>query len=357
MRIAHATVLVLALALGGSGCASSLVHLRPENGTRVVCPGPDAGPPVEVTYLRTAGVLFRRGTRDVVMTAPFYSNPSIFAVGLERPLAADADLIRRHLPWVADAKAILVGHAHYDHLMDVPEVAWKHAPSAVVYGNETAINLLTPVLPATRLHTIKKDAASTHEKLGSWITVPGTRVRFMPLVSEHAPHVLGHKLYTGSVATPRTPSTACDWKEGQTLAYLIDFLSEDGTRVEYRVHYRDSASNEPYGALPPLPPDQQHQVDLAALCVASFNQVENYPEWVIDRMNPKHVLLAHWESFFRSPDRSLAPVPLLNTKVFAARLSATKTAWTTLLPNATMTCGKTPPPPCAARGAAQRPAR
>lgn len=328
--------MVLAAVLSVGGCAGSLVHLRPQDGTRVRCPGPSDAP-VEVTYLRTAGVLFRRGTRDVVMTAPFYSNPSLFAVGLGRPIEADDDLIRRHLPWVGDAKAILVGHAHYDHLMDVPEIAWKHAPAATVYGNETAINLLTPLLPAARLRAVE-DERGTHETPGKWITVPGTRVRFMPLVSEHAPHVAGITFFKGSVETPRTAGTAYGWKEGHTLAYLIDFLSEDGSRVEYRVYYRDSAGNEPSGAPPPLPPKDQHAIDLAVLCVASFHQVRDYPEWMLRKLEPAHVLLVHWESFFRSPDRSLTPIPLLRTRGFAKRLG-TDTPWTTLLPGATMTCG------------------
>jgi len=328
-------LLPLVLAFGGSGCAGSLAHLRPlDDGSRIACPGPKAAPPVEVTYLRTAGVLFRRGT-DVVMTAPLYSNPPLLAVMSRRPIAPDADVIRRHLPWVEDAKAILVGHAHYDHLMDVPEIAWKYAPAAVVYGSKTAINLVTPLLPAARLRDVE-DAAGTSETPGSWIPVPGTRVRFMPLVSEHAPHVFGVKAFSGSVDTPRVARTAWDWKEGQTLAYLIDFLADDGT-IAYRVHYRDSASNEPCGKPPSLPPPDDRRVDLAVVCVASFDEVENYPTWAIEALQPRHVLLVHWESFFRSPDRSLAPVPLLNTKAFVAGIPV-GTSWTTLKPGATMTC-------------------
>jgi L-ascorbate metabolism protein UlaG (beta-lactamase superfamily) len=344
MRIASRTVtVILALAFGAAGCAGSLAHLRPQDGRHVVCPGPAVGPPVRVTYLRTAGVLFRRGTRDVVMTAPFYSNPSLWAVGLGRRIDADPDVIRRHLPPVHDVKAILVGHAHYDHLMDVPEIAWQHAPSAHVYGNRSAFNLLHsyPHL-RTRIHAVDDDAA-TSTKPGSWTYVPGTNVRFMPLVSEHAPHFCGHvKLFSGSVPTPRKARTAVDWREGQTLAYLIDFLSEDRTRVEYRVHYRDSASNAPYGALPPLPPAERHDVDLAVLCVASFNQVEDYPEWAIDDAKPRHILLAHWDDFFRSPDKPLAAVPLLDTKAFVARLPPSP-PWTTLKPGVSMTCSDVPP--------------
>ncbi len=331
-------MLVFALALGAGGCAGSLVHLRPQDGTGVVCSGPDAGPPVEVTYLRTAGVLFRRGTRDVVMTAPFYSNPSFWSVGLGQRIAANAELIERHVPDVGDVKAILVGHAHYDHLMDVPEIASSHAPSALVYGNRTAINLVSEDLDRCRLRVVD-DLAATSTTPGSWIDVPDTNVRFMPLVSEHAPHFCGHlKLFSGSVPTPRKPRKARDWREGQTVAYLIDFLSEDRRRVEWRIHYRDSASNAPYGALPPLPPEDQHAIDLAVLCVASFDQVERYPEWTIQDLQPRHILLAHWDDFFRSPDLSLSAVPLLDTKAFVARLPA-HIPWTTLKPGATMRCG------------------
>lgn len=332
----------LALTLGAGGCAGSLRHLKPlADGSGVMCPGP-RGAPVEVTYLRTAGVLFRRGTRDVVMTAPFYSNPSLFQVGFGGKIESDANMIRRHIPSVRDAKAILVGHAHYDHLMDVPEIAWQHAPSARIYGNQSAINLLDAYSHLKGRIEAVDDAAATATKMGSWIPIPETKVRFMPLVSEHAPHFCGHvKLYSGSVPTPRKPRRARDWREGQTLAYLIDFLSDDGKRVEYRVHYRDSASNYPYGALPPLPPADRHDVDLAVLCVASFDQVEDYPEWAIANLKPRHILLAHWDDFFRSPDKPLAAVPLLDTKAFVARLPPSP-PWTTLKPRTSMVCGGTP---------------
>jgi mRNA degradation ribonuclease J1/J2 len=68
------------------------------------------------------GLLFRRGN-DAIMTAPFYSNPNIFRVGLRRPIHSDTNLVERLLPDVSDVRAILVGHAHYDHLMDVPYIA------------------------------------------------------------------------------------------------------------------------------------------------------------------------------------------------------------------------------------------
>ncbi len=330
------TLILLFLA---SGCAGSLRHLRVmESGSAVPCPGPQDRP-VEVTFLRTAGVLFRRGERDVLMTAPFYSNPSLFRVLLGLPIQASPSRIRDQLPPVSDAKAILVGHAHYDHLLDVPEIALHRAQKAILYGSSTTTHLLAPFLPAQRLRSVDAEVAGA-DHMGEWIHIPDTRIRILPLRSQHAPHLLRRvKVFGGSVPTP-LQEPACNayhWREGQTLAYLIDFLSEDGERVEYRIHYRDAASNEPYGQPPPLTGKDDHPVDLLVLCVASFDQVDDYPQWVIRNLKPRHILLSHWEDFFRPPDWPLAAVPLTDTAGFAARLPS-DVGWTTLAPGASMTC-------------------
>lgn len=51
-------------------------------------------------------------------------------------------------------------------------------------------------------------------------------IRFMAVRSEHAPHFLGIKMFSGSVDDDleHLPRTAYGWKEGQTFAFLIHFL-------------------------------------------------------------------------------------------------------------------------------------
>ena len=60
---------------------------------------------------------------------------------------------------------------------------------------------------------------------------------------------------------------------------------------------------------------------VALLCVASFDQVPRYPEGLIEALQPRHVVLAHWENFF---SRKLPPrtAPFLDTRSFSVRLSA-----------------------------------
>ncbi len=81
------------------------------------------------------------------------------------------------------------------------------------------------------------------------------------------------------------PKRASGWLEGQTLAYLIDFLGADGKTVEFRIHYQDAASERMLGYPPPLDMlDDKRPVDLALVCMPGFNEVDNYPEAFIGRI-------------------------------------------------------------------------
>lgn len=270
---------------------------------------------VRITYLGVGGVLMRRGS-DAIMTAPFYSNPSLKQVGFWQ-IKSSRNLIDRFLPPVADVKAILVGHSHYDHLMDVPYIARVKAPQALIYGNNTMTHILAaPKAGIARARTVGLDGS-----MGAWVTIPGTRIRIMPLRSEHAPHFFGIKLYQGEVPEDLSelPKTAYGWLEGQTLAFLIDFLDQDG-RPEFRIHYQDSASNPPWG-FPPAQELASKGVDLDVLCVASFQQVNKYPQGIIGWNKPARVLMAHWEDFFTPQTEPLAPVPQTDVPKFVDRVS------------------------------------
>ncbi|HYR27998.1 MAG TPA: MBL fold metallo-hydrolase, partial [Thermoanaerobaculia bacterium] len=106
-------------------------------------------------YLGAGGWLIRRGN-DAVMTAPFFTNTHYLFV--LRAGALNKNAIARHIGMidggVADVRAVLAGHAHYDHIMDLPEVA-KHLPrAAMVLGGDTVCNSLgrhfwRPCIPVT----------------------------------------------------------------------------------------------------------------------------------------------------------------------------------------------------------------
>ena len=270
--------------------------------TKLSCCGAGDKPLLQVKYLGAGGFLLQWG-QDVILTAPFFSNPGLLRV-LFWSIHADPERINAFLPPVEDVKAILVGHSHYDHLLDLPYIANERAPSAIIYGSHTVKNILSAVLPPDRLVALDTKEGDSDDRLGTWVWVKGTRIRIMATRSEHAPHVclLGGclKVFQGDVVQPlgQLPQTAWQWKEGPTFAYLIDFLDENGV-VQFRVHYQDAASGFPYG-FPPVPsPTDPKPVDVAILCVPGSHYVNNYPQGIVGHLKPRAVILAHWESFFR----------------------------------------------------------
>jgi hypothetical protein len=276
------------------------------------------GEELTLEYLGVGGWLLRMGDA-AILTAPFFSNPGLVDVGVGR-IEADTMMIARYLPPVEDVEAVLVGHAHYDHLMDVPYMLRALAPRARMYGSRTAVNQLLgdPELDPERLVSVE-EGAGDHERAGEWTETAGGRVRFMALRSGHAPHFLGVHLYEGQLDEPATrlPERAGGWVEGTPLAYLIDFLGPEG-EVLYRIHYQDAASTPPDG-FPPVLADGVG-VDLAILCAPGYEEVRGYPEGILARLKPAHVLVGHWENFFRSRDDELRAVPGTDLGGFLHRL-------------------------------------
>ena len=313
--------LIIAATCGAAGCTSPAHYLQPFKGSRDIgCSGSDRNV-VELTYLGAGGFLIRHQGR-AIMTAPFYSNPGLLRFLLGFPISPDTARIKDLLPPVDDVEAILVGHAHFDHLMDAIPIAETAATRATFYGSDTMMHIVRarPTLQA-RVRSLEPIAGDSSTP-GKWEPLAGGTMRVMALRSEHAPQGFGVKLFTGRIDHDLTelPWNAYGWKEGQTLAFLIDVLGADGRPI-LRFHYQDAASTPPLGFPPKMDGPGTPPVVVALLCVASFDQVPRYPEGLIEALQPRHVVLGHWENFF-SRDLPPSPLPFLDTRSFSTRLSA-----------------------------------
>ncbi len=322
---------LLSLLLGVlAGCSGSSAGLPVYKDGAEMLPGdPAYATTVQVRYLGAGGVVIKRGD-DVVLTAPFFSNPSIprVAFGEIRSLHEQVDrFVKPGDDYLAAAQAILVGHSHYDHLMDVPYIKTKYMPAARIYGNTTMTYILAgdPALNPADMISVENEMG-TSERAGKWWPA-GPHIRFMALKSEHAPIFAGISFFEGNYDAPlkAIPTRATGWLEGQTLAYLIDFLGADG-KVAYRIHYQDAASNPPLGFPPPLASlDDARPVDLALVCMPGSNEVRNYPDGLLARFSPRHIVLIHWENFFETlPDDAsqLRTVPHEPAEKFLEHLQA-----------------------------------
>ena len=282
---------------------------------------PHQGASVEFTYLGVGGWIIRRG-EDQVVAAPLFTNPGLLRTGL-LPVRSDTVLVNRYMGRydVRGASAILVGHGHYDHLMDVPQVARRHAPGAVILANVTTKNLLASWSGIHDRVVVVNEGAGDRDTVGRWIEVGSRgRVRVMALRSHHAPHFEGYTLYHGHTTRPvrEEPRWASEWLDGDTFAFLVDFLARDRS-VAFRVYVQDAVAAPPRGFAPEVL-IAQRPVDVAILVPATFDQVEWHPEAFVQNLKPRWVLLGHWEDFFRSPDEPTRAIFLTDQGHFIDRL-------------------------------------
>ncbi|MFJ7793838.1 hypothetical protein [Pseudomonas sp. NPDC096950] len=268
----------------------------------------------KIQFLGVGGWLLHWHAEGLLL-APSFSNPAALGIEGLPPLWVEADKKRidQYMPPASDVTLLLVGHGHYDHLLDVPWVMSRHTPKAKLYGSDSVVHMLkamadpdraeddhwTRVDPA-RVFSAQKAMATIQTnstRPGEWIYSSGQTIRAMPIQSEHAGHILGIDLVPGEYTADLTevPTSVFKWKPGQSLAWLIDLL-DDQKQPVYRIHYQDSAASPPYG-FPPVLSDCK-AIDVEILSVGSWQQVDKYPNELLKLTRPRLVLLGHWERFF-----------------------------------------------------------
>lgn len=278
-------------------------------------PAPAAGEAV-VRYLGAGGLL-AEWQGEAVLFGPHFSNPPLGRVlaGRWRPDEPAIAAGLSTLP-LERVRAILVGHTHYDHFAEIPWVAPRTAPGAPIYVNRSGKLMLAayPELEA-RARPLEEIAAA-----GAWVTPADERgrplpFRFRALPSAHAPHLDHYSWARGEVRAPwREPWTEHairDFRAGRTFAFALDLLAPGSGEPRFRLYYGDAAAPAGQG-YPPAEVDADGRAfDLAALCVPNYHLVEGYPQGILGRLRPRHVLAVHFEDFFRPRSRPLRFVALL----------------------------------------------
>ena len=351
-----------ALALGGGLAIGPGLAANHPDGFDFLEPGCEPAPrppepvPEDAVVVRFlgAGGLYVEWRGRAILLGPYFSNPGMVESGL-RPMRLRRGAIREGLEGVPMARvgAILAGHSHYDHVGDLPVVAGRLAPWTRVYVNRSGANAFRPY-PRLRERTEVLD-----ELEGRWMRLEDASGRPLPfrvraLRSSHAPHfdhVTLWKHTTEPSSTPWNERRYGDLGAGQPFALVIDLLdpeatgAEDDAAVRYRIHYQDSASAAPDGIPPPELRDRPY--DLAVVCMASAHLVDRYPEALIEEIRPRHVLVTHYDDFFRPWEERRGFVFLLTRRraeAFLGRVQEALPAGGTAPPaRAAAVCGPTAP--------------
>src|SRR5437762_5148986 len=198
---------------------------------------------VRVTYLGVNGYQFE-ANGHALLVDPYFTRAGLTAVALQQriePSEAGIAIGLQHVRPRADA--VLVTHAHFDHLLDVPEVMRR--TNARLVAGVTAANL-TMSCGVDRTRCLIVQPGSTR-LIGPW------RIRVLPPAHDR---ILGWLPFRGPRSQPGTcPAKASDWRLGEPMEVRIEV---NGKRM-----YVD------FGGTPEcLPPAQIAPVDLAILGVA-----------------------------------------------------------------------------------------
>ena len=285
---------------------------------------------------------------QAVLHDPFFSNLSQSEVFFQQNKLDTGRIntfFKSYFPSAKDEfgliKLLLISHTHYDHMLDAPYVYYNflNKDSVKMLGSSNMVQIMNYTAPngtdSNRIFSIENDLTSKDSKGQSYSSDNG-KIRVLPIHSQHASHFYCIHLFKGENKKP--PQKGCQWKEGVNISYLIDFLDNQDS-IKFRMYIAGSSSSAPAGCLPQTV-IKEHPIDLAITCVASHAYVKNYPQGLLENLNPKHIILSHWENFFRTGDQlqeQAMVVPLTSLKNFFKKMDKVsykdqkKPSWT--LPN------------------------
>jgi L-ascorbate metabolism protein UlaG (beta-lactamase superfamily) len=263
--------------------------------------------PLNIAFKGVTCFVIRYGN-SVVLTDPFVSNPTTKQVMFGK-IYPDTALINANYSQtdLADTKLVLISHAHYDHLMDLPPLLPRLPNQTMVAGSNTTKHIIAAAKPQQTILSLN-DVAGTDSTQGQWIYSTDSTVRTMAFVSSHPPHFLGITLFPGPYTEDlkEIPVKGSDYKRGLPLSYLIDFM-EDGVPV-YRIFSQSSSAQGSKGLFPRAMLKEK-SIDVVLISQAVHGKETDYSELVINHCHAPIVFCTHWENFFRSTNQPLKTVP------------------------------------------------
>jgi len=241
---------------------------------------------------------------------PYFSRFNIVRTGLGK-IAPDPAQVDPYIPQLRQVDTVLVGHAHYDHMLDLPYLAPHFQTATQVISNATLKHTLAPFeLPLQ--WTVANELAANPTTVGTWIRNANGRIRIMPIASSHPNHWAFIHLYPHAVGEDRSrhPQRAAHYQEGRSFAFLIDFLAPDDS-IAHRVFAQTSSNGFPSGSFPREILDEK-SVDIAIVSMDSCKEKARGKPSIIDYVDPSEVFFGHWDSFFRRKDQTPHEVMKVN---------------------------------------------
>ena len=224
------------------------------------------------------------------------------------PLVPDAEAIARSVPRADD---VLVGHAHFDHVLDAPEVC-RQTGARLLGSQAVAFCGLAAGLPASQIR----------------VTEGNEDIESGPLTLRGLPSVHG-RVYFNRIplpgdltAPPPWPPRLRDLPHGQVLNWLVR------TPTHTLVHI-DSADFIDEALAP-------QRADILCLCAIGRHARPNYTRRAIELLQPRYVVPCHWDHFFGPFTPTPLEVPKADLAGFVEEISAAGATPVVLAPGDTL---------------------
>jgi L-ascorbate metabolism protein UlaG (beta-lactamase superfamily) len=227
-------------------------------------------PGLALTWLGTAGfALAYQG--HTLLIDPYVSRAGLLDVARGRPLQRDLQRIARHVP---RADAVLVGHTHFDHALDVPAIARLHGCKA--YGSRSLVRLMQ--LSGAGEHAVQVEPLAR-------VAIGPFEVTFVP--SLHAKLALG-------LAVPNDGEITCEHLDAMGAA---DYRCGDVFGIHVRVagitFYHQGSANLVEEHIP------FRGVDYLLLGIAGRRFTRDYVARSVRALAPHVIVPTHHDDFFR----------------------------------------------------------
>jgi L-ascorbate metabolism protein UlaG (beta-lactamase superfamily) len=225
---------------------------------------------LQVTWLGTAGFRFEyEGV--VVWIDPYVTRLRLADVVMRRVIAPSEDAVAT---WIDRADAILVGHTHFDHAMDVPAIARR--TGCPVYGSSSLERLMG-------LHGLAQLATVVVPHVD--YEVGPFRFHFVP--SLHSKLQLGLRVnYGGELTCEHLDEMIPQaYRCGQVFGVFVEVA---GTSF-YHAGSADLIEDE----------IKDRGVDVFLCGIAGRRFTPNYVQRVVRALAPKLVVPSHFDDFFR----------------------------------------------------------
>jgi L-ascorbate metabolism protein UlaG (beta-lactamase superfamily) len=215
-------------------------------------------PSVLFRWLGVAGMEFTLGNHSLLID-PFLSRPPLRKVFFGR-VSPDILLINEK---ITTADHVLITHAHYDHLLDVPVIARQ--TGAQVFGSANVCGLLKVLqTPSAQLHTLHAFDE---------IDLPYAHVRVIPATHPFIPMYNPGKLKTNL----KPPLRLRDYRMDECFSFLIEF-----EKLKFLVWSSISA---------------EHAQPADVLFLRAVARQGWYAE-MLNSVHPRLAIPTHWDNMF-----------------------------------------------------------